>query len=319
MKTINVVGCGNVGKTLSRLWTERKVFRVQSVLNRSLESGSRAVDCVGSGRAIETYAEMQKADVVMISASDESIEDCCRQLCRAGVLGEGVVLFHCSGSLPSTLLEPARTQGASIGSVHPVKSFADPLTAVETFAGTFCAVEGDPQACEVIRDSLHRLGGAAFHVQPEFKTIYHAATVVVCNYLVALMEVGLKCFEKAGVPRETAIEVMEPIVTGTVDNLFKLGPVRALTGPIARGERSVVQRQCEALGQWDEHLQHVYKSLGQVAVELSAAQGKAGPDALAAIKSMLQRKAASDNLQPHTVFPGRGARVSPTRRSDRPR
>lgn len=288
MKTLNVIGCGSVGKTLARLWTRHEVFQIRAVLNRSLASGVRAVDFVGSGRAVESYAQMDKADVVMISASDESIEACCRQLCGRGILGPGVVVFHCSGALSSVLLEPARSQGAATASVHPVKSFADPATAVETFAGTFCALEGDPPACEVLGDAVHRCGAKTFPVEPELKTIYHAATVVVCNYLVALLEVGLRCFQRAGLPRETALEVMEPIVAGTAENVFRLGPVRALSGPVARGELSVVQSQSEALGQWDEDIQQVYKGLGRVAVELSATQGNASPDVLAAISRILQ-------------------------------
>lgn len=287
MKTISVIGCGKVGKTLARLWTEHGVLDVRIILNRSRVSGTEAVDFVGSGRAIDGLAEMEPTDVVMISTPDESIEACCRQLCRTPVVREGVVVFHCSGSFPSTVLEPAKARGALIASVHPVKSFVDPATAVETFAGTFCAIEGDAEACGLLGDVLERCGAKAFGVQPERKIIYHTATVVVCNYLVALMEVGLRCFEQTGLPQETAREVMEPIVRETVDNVFALGPARALTGPIARGEHSLVARQCEALGQWDAKLQRVYKSLGQVAVDLSATQGNADPDALAAIRKTL--------------------------------
>ena len=286
MKTVDIIGCGNVGKTLARLWTERRVLRVQSVLNRSLASAQQAVDFVGSGQAVDDYAQMARADFVMISASDESIGECCRGLCDAGVLEPGVVVFHCSGSLPSSLLEPARSQGASLASVHPVNSFPGSAAVAETFAGTFCAVEGDSDACEALRDVMERCGAIPFSVRPEQKMIYHAATVVVCNYLVALMEVGMRCFEQAGVPRETAIEVIEPIARRTLDNVFKIGPAHALTGPIARGESSVVVRQCEALGEWDKTIQGIYKDLGQVAVDLSATQANASPAALAAISKM---------------------------------
>lgn len=287
MKTLNVIGCGSVGKTLARLWTENGVFRVQSVLNRSLESGSRAVQFVGAGRAVDDYARLGPADLVMIATSDEAIETCCGRLCASGVLTEGVIVFHTSGSLPSTLLEPAKSAGVLIASLHPVKSFADPAGAVETFAGTFCALEGDSQACDVIRDALRPCGATTFPVDPEFKTIYHAATVFTSNYLVALMEVALRCFEKAGIDRATAIEVMQPIATGTATNLFELGPIRALTGPIARGEPSVIERQSEAFGEWDETIQGIYKVLGCIAVDLSTQQGNATPDALAAIKKTL--------------------------------
>ena len=86
------------------------------------------------------------------------------------------------------------------------------------------------------------------------------------------------------------MDIIEPLVTGTVENFFKLGPAGALTGPIARGEQSVVATQCKALGHWDEEIQRIYKSLGRVAVELSAAAGNADPDALATIEAMLRRQ-----------------------------
>ncbi len=287
-KTINVVGCGKAGRTLTRLWRERSVFQPQSILNRSLASAQRAVEFVGGGKAIASYAQIELADAIMISAPDESIEDCCEQLCRTGTLREGVVVFHLSGSLPSTLLAPARSLGASIAGLHPVASFADPALAAQTFVGTFCAVEGDPEACEMLQGALTRLGAIPFRIEPEFKTIYHAGTVMACNYLVALLEAGLRCFEKAGLSRETAIGLIEPIVRGTLDNVRELGPAGALTGPIARGEASVVARQCEALGEWDPTVASIYKSLGQMATELSAVQGNAERDSLDAIRQILQ-------------------------------
>jgi len=287
VRTFNVIGCGRVGKTLARLWTEHNAFLLRCVLNSSWESGLRAVDFIGVGRAVEDFHQLEEADLIMISAPDDAIPACCEQLCRSGVLRSGTIVFHCSGSLPSAVLAPARRHNAWIASAHPVKSFVEPHVAVQTFAGTFCALEGDPQACEVLRDALQRCGAVPFSLAPQSKTIYHAATVFVCNYLAALMEVGLRCFEKAGVPRETAVKVAEPLVRETVDNLFKLGPIRALTGPIARGDESVVARQIEALGEWDAHIRGLYKALGQVALELSVAQGHADPESLAAIQALL--------------------------------
>ncbi len=287
MKTLNVIGCGNVGRTLSRVFCRRNVVQLRSVLNRSRESGSRAVQFIESGRAVEDYAQLGEADVFMISASDGAIAECCRQLCATGLLRQGVVVFHCSGALDSSLLGPAKAQGASVASVHPVKSFADPAIAAETFAGTFCALEGDGEACEALREVLHGCGAVTFPVKPEHKTIHHVATVLVCNDLVALLEVGLRCFERAGLPREEAVKVIVPIVTGTLSNVFRLGPVQALTGPVARGELAVVQRHCEALREWDEEILGIYECLGRVAAELAGAQGRADPDALASIERIL--------------------------------
>jgi predicted short-subunit dehydrogenase-like oxidoreductase (DUF2520 family) len=287
VKTLNIIGCGKVGGALAKVWTERDVFRVRSVLNQSLSSAQRAVAFLGEGRAVESYDRLGPADAFMISTLDEAIEGCCEKLCRAGVLREGAIVFHCSGSLPSELLAPARAQGAHVASLHPVKSFTDSAKAAETFPGTFCDLEGAPDACQVLRDALERSGAHPFDVDPDAKMVYHAATVFVCNYLVALLEIGLRCFEQSGVSRPRAMEIMEPIVQGTIRNVFALGPAQALTGPIARGEASVVGRQCEALGQWDETVQNAYRVLGQVAADLSEAKGDADGAALARIRELL--------------------------------
>lgn len=287
MKTLNVIGCGKAGRTLARLWAERGVFRIGSVLNRSQASGAKAVEFIGAGRAAESYTRLGPADAVMIAASDEAIEGCCRSLCSAGVLRKGMTVFHLSGSLESSILSPAQEQGARIGSIHPVKSFAEPDRAAETFAGTFCAIEGDPQACEVLREAVERLDAETFPIDPAHKTLYHAGTVFVCNYLVALVEMGLRCFDEAGVPRETAVEIIHPMVAGTVENFFRLGPAAALTGPIARGEPAIVAKHAEALAHWNETAAQLYRTLGRIAADLSAEQGSATPQALAEIERFL--------------------------------
>lgn len=288
MRTIHVIGCGKVGQTLARLWTQHRVFQVHGILNRSLESALRAAEFVGVGRAVERFDQLAKADLVMIATPDAAIADCCRQLAQTGLCDHRTIVFHCSGSLTSEVLEPARACGAATASLHPVRSFADPAIAAQQFAGTFCALEGDPRACQVLGEAMESCGARVFPVNPQFKTIYHAASVFACNYLVALIEAGLRCFEKAGIDRASALDLMQPLVAGTVENVFRLGPAKALTGPIARGEVMVVQRQNEALAAWDPNLCTLYKCLGAIAVELAAAKGHADPQALAAIRKILE-------------------------------
>jgi predicted short-subunit dehydrogenase-like oxidoreductase (DUF2520 family) len=78
-------------------------------------------------------------------------------------------------------------------------------------------------------------------------------------------------------------------VRETVDNVFKLGPARSLTGPISRGDENVVARHVEALSAWDPRLAALYRDLGIVAVGLARAQGQAEREALARIEALLKR------------------------------
>lgn len=173
--------------------------------------------------------------------------------------------------------------------MHPLKSFADPAIAVDSFAGTWCTVEGDAAALAVLRPLFEQLGARIAQIDPAGKTLYHAASVLVCNDLTALMEAGLRTYERAGLDRVTAQAMMEPLVRETLDNVFRLGTVRALTGPVARGDAAVVERQIGELQSRDPQVADVYRVLNRIALELARTQGTATPELLDAVAQVLAR------------------------------
>ena len=289
MKRLSIIGCGDVGRTLGRLWAQEKVFSIGDILNRTNESTTSAVRFIGAGQGVDEIASMSPAEAFLICTPDDHIAESCNALAASGLLRTGDIVFHCSGALPSASLVSAKEAGALVGSVHPVKSFADPDVSIETFNGTFCGVEGDARSLEVLRPAFEAIGGKTFAVDPQFKTIYHAASVIVCNYLTSLLEIGVQAYVKAGLDRETSIHVMEPIVRGTMENIFSSGTVRALTGPIARGDISIVSKQLATLSDWNPLFGNLYRDLGAVALGLSRLQCTASPDSLAALAELLEQ------------------------------
>lgn len=287
MESLNIIGAGNVGKSLGRVWARGKLLAVRGVLNRTLESAERAVEFIGQGRPVTRYDELPESGWVMISVPDDLIGSVCAHAAAAGALRPGAVVFHCSGSRSSSLLEPARHLGCQIASIHPVKSFADPAQSALSFAQTPCGVEGDEEACRKIEHLAASCGAKPFRVNSDSKLLYHAGTVMVCNYLTALLESGFRCFEAAGIPRSRAMELAAPIIAETIKSNYALGPAAALTGPIARGDAQLVADQLEAVRQWDPSMAVLYKALGTVAVELSRTKGAASAESLGKIEELI--------------------------------
>lgn len=271
--TLNIIGCGNVGKVLARLWAEKGTYKIQDVLNRSPESASRAVDYIGAGRAAD-WNDLRPADVFMIGTPDDQIGIACDALARLGILRSNTVVFHCSGALPSTVLWQAKASGALVASVHPIRSFAGTDAAAASFPGTYCGIEGDATAIERLSQTFASIGARLVTVDPEFKSVYHSAAVFSSNYLVTLLDVAVEAYAKSGVPREEALKLMEPLVKGTVDNVFRLGTTEALTGPIARGDVATVLRQYKAVSAWDKRIGALYKRLGKLAAAIAARKRK---------------------------------------------
>ncbi|RLM48924.1 DUF2520 domain-containing protein, partial [Halobellus sp. Atlit-31R] len=125
MPTLNLVGAGHVGRALGRLFAAKRVFAVQDVLTRKLDSARDAVAFIGAGAACETPARMRPASVWMLAVGDDAIGPVCAALAHSGQLA-GAVVFHCSGAKASGELQAAREAGALVASVHPIRSFADP-------------------------------------------------------------------------------------------------------------------------------------------------------------------------------------------------
>ncbi|HJV76421.1 MAG TPA: Rossmann-like and DUF2520 domain-containing protein [Noviherbaspirillum sp.] len=269
-KILNIIGCGNTGRVLGKLWAANGPFVIQHVLNRSVQSGEQAVAFMQAGKAVSSYSELRPADITMIATPDSQIAESCAALAQLGLLRAGSVVFHCSGALPSTELKDASGRGAAVASVHPIRSFAAPEQAVEAFAGTFCGIEGDQEAVSLLSSAFTAIGARLVPIDAAFKSVYHAAAVFASNYLVTLLDVAMQAYIKAGIPQEVALQMMEPLVRGTVDNVFRLGPTDALTGPIARGDIGTAVKQYRAINTWDQRHGALYKQLAKLTADIAA-------------------------------------------------
>jgi predicted short-subunit dehydrogenase-like oxidoreductase (DUF2520 family) len=270
--TLNIVGCGKLGRTLGRLWADRRIFSVQDIVNRSRASAQNAVAFVGAGTAVEADASLRPAAIWMIAAPDAQIAECYRRIAATGKLKPGSIVFHCSGALSSSELQAAADCGASVASVHPVASFADPPGMLTRFDGTWCCIEGETHAQEVLAGAFTGIGAKILRIDAASKIVYHAGAVFASNYLVALLEVALQAFAASGIPRDTALELMRPLVQGSVDNVFNLGTAGALTGPVARGDFALVKRQHAALAARDPAMAELYRQLALAAAKLAGRQ-----------------------------------------------
>ncbi len=289
LNSLNIIGCGKVGKTLARLWIKHDIFEIRDIVTRSMESARSAVNFLGGGTPVNHLDKIKKADIFLIATPDDQIHKTCQALSEMDLIKSGNIVFHCSGALSSLELDQLKSSGAHVASIHPVKSFANPDSACETFDGTFCGTEGEKEALEILHPAFEKIGGIIFSIDAQHKTEYHAANVIVCNYLTALIELGTKVYERSGLSYQTAMQVMEPLVRETVNNNFSLGTVNALTGPIARGDSELVNHQLKILKNWNPEIADLYAMLGKLSLELSKTKGTASEEALKKIEQVFSK------------------------------
>lgn len=286
---LNIIGAGKVARTLGKLWADACVFRISGVVNRTIESAERAVAFIGAGGAVSDLENLPEADIYLLGVSDSTIQETCDRLVSTGKVSAGKMVFHLSGGMSSEILDSAAKCGAMVASFHPVKTFVDSAIAVEKFTGTYCSMEGHEELCQILSDACSRIGGKPVALGRQEKLVYHASYVFVCNYLAALMELGIQSSMHAGIERGQALAMMESIVRETVENIFRVGPADALTGPIARGDLHFIKNQINALQLWRDDYAEIYRHLGLVAVELAERKGAIDADTQMKMKALLQQ------------------------------
>ncbi len=266
-----IVGPGRVGTALARLLAGAG-YEFAGAAGRSMESAQAACRLIGAGVATTNAADVAAAaGLVLITTPDDVIGTVCAEL--APHLPEGAVVAHCSGALPSSVLAPARAAGSHVGSLHPLQTLATVEQAVELLPGSYCCIEGDPEAVDVLEGVARAIGARPLVIATESKALYHAAAVMACNYLVTLQDAAVRLGTAAGLDGEEFLQALMPLVRGTVHNLEQVGLPNALTGPIERGDLETVRRHLDALANAAPDLLLLYRTLGCQAVQVALDKG----------------------------------------------
>jgi len=208
--------------------------------------------------------------VIILAVPDDAIGPLARVLADAGTIGSQQVVLHLSGVHGQEALGPLVGSRAALGSLHPLQTISDPERAAERLKGAWAAVEGMPRAVEAAERLAQDVGLRPFRIASQAKPMYHAGAVFASNYFVVVEAVAQRLLRHAGLTDAEAWQALRPLVEGTLENLARLGPVGALTGPVARGDEATVRRHVEALTQDDAAL---YRVLGRAALELAQKRG----------------------------------------------
>jgi predicted short-subunit dehydrogenase-like oxidoreductase (DUF2520 family) len=212
-----------------------------------------SVNVIGRGRAGSAVAARlrergvalreNRAELVLLCVPDRAIADV------AATVAPGPWVAHVSGATPLAALDPHERRF----SVHPLQTFTLDR-GPEQLDGAWAAVTAETdEARELGHELAETLGLRPFDLDDGARTLYHAGAAIASNYLVTLYRAASRLFEDAGAPPEALV----PLMTRTIENGFQL------TGPISRGDWSVVDAHIDALHGAHPELEPMYRVLAE--------------------------------------------------------
>lgn len=227
----------------------------------------RSADSVRKAAALRVFLadhdDLRTAQLCILAVPDSAVAPA-MELVEED-LGPSTALVHCSGALPLTVFSTARAK-RPVGSFHPLVAISDPKDGLSGHAVALASTD------RTLHASLERmavaLGMSPLEVPETGRAAYHAGAVLSAGLLVALLDGAVSAFEEAGLNREVALKSLLPLSASALRGVQSKGLEKGLTGPVVRGDVSVVQAHLESL---PPELGSLYRLLSRRALRLTPA------------------------------------------------
>jgi predicted short-subunit dehydrogenase-like oxidoreductase (DUF2520 family) len=193
--------------------------------------------------------DSQSPELVLLCVPDRAIAEV------ASATPIGPWIAHVSGATPLAALDPHTRRFG----LHPLQSFSR-SRGPEQLDGAWAAVTAETDEARAVGYELaETLGVRPFDLADADRVTYHAGAAMASNYLVTLREAARSLLEAAGAPPDA----LDPLIHGVVDGGFEL------TGPIARGDWSTVERHLAAVRAARPELEELYVVLAEATARIA--------------------------------------------------
>lgn len=260
---IGIIGAGRVGCSLGKYLTD-KGKTVTGYYSKNYESAAQAAEFTGTDCFRTMEEPVALSDTLLITTPDEQIGVVWGHMKAMSV--DERIICHCSGSLSSDVFIGIEEKNAFGISIHPLLAFRDKFSSYKQLEQGFFTLEGHPYALTQMEKLLLELGNPYCKIEAGDKAKYHCAASILSNDVLALLDIGFGLLEQCGFTKEEAGKAAAALVRGNVENILEKGTLASLTGPIARGDVSTVEKHLQVL---DGDTKEIYLLLGRHLAELA--------------------------------------------------
>lgn len=255
IKTISVVGSGNVAEAIALAVAECKELQLKQIVARNPVRGRALAEMTGAEWTADVE-QVAEADLYIISVSDRAVGEVASRL----PMRDDTIVAHTAGSVEMDVLgERAR------GVFYPFQTFT--VGRRVDFQQVPLFVEGcdEPTTVELERVA-HLLSHRVYRATSQRRREIHLTGVLACNFVNALYAMAAdRLAEREGLP----FDILRPLIEQTARKAIEADhPREVQTGPAVRGDKAVTARHCEMLSA-DSREEEIYKLLTEYIWETS--------------------------------------------------
>ena len=121
------------------------------------------------------------------------------------------------------------------------------------------------------------------------RAAYHASAVLACGMLAGLVGLAAELWDRLGIDRADAIDMMAPMITSTAAQVADKGVPASLTGPYTRGDLDTIRKHLYATQLHSVEVSRAYASLALAQLHIAAEQGGIDASRQREIRKTLER------------------------------
>lgn len=248
---VNVVGTSNVAFCICKILFANPEFKPGFVVSRNIQRAKWFTENLKCGLPT-TYEKLgELSEIVFVAVPDAVIEGVFSKI-KPRMRGR-VCVFHFSGFLASSIFN-VDDLGWGRGSIHPNMSFSDTDVALKSMKRCFFGIEGNDYGMTVARKIVNSISEKFIELDENSKTAYHLAAVIASNFVTGLSHLAERLYSEYKIDRFR--DIIPQLIQQTAENISRVGSVKALTGPVSRGDWNVVEEERQIFKQnFTEHSQ----------------------------------------------------------------
>jgi len=250
MITVSVIGSGNVAQHLIKVFSKTTEIELVQAFARQPES---LLHLLPGEKITNDYQKLQKADVYIISVTDNAIAEVSEQLPF-----ENQLVVHTSGTSTISVLDSKNRKGV----FYPLQTFSKNKE-IDFSSVPLCLETENETDFQILEKVARAISEKVYRISSEQRKSLHVAAVFVCNFVNHLYYIGNEVCNENDVP----FEVLHPLIQETAQKIMELSPEEAQTGPAKRNDTKTINQHIEFLK--DSKYQDIYKLLTQSIQDVS--------------------------------------------------
>jgi predicted short-subunit dehydrogenase-like oxidoreductase (DUF2520 family) len=230
MKSIVLLGAGNVAAHLCKAIHNLLDFKVIQVYNRSEKSLTFFPSTLDKTSSL---AEIKEADLYIIAVSDDAIVSFSESL-----LIKNKLVVHTSGSVPMKTLSGKNRKGV----FYPLQSFSK-NSEVDFSEIPMCIEAQNESDLGLLNQLGNSISNNVLAISSEKREKIHLSAVIVNNFVNYLYQVGNDLMQE----QSLSFDLLKPLILETANKINTLSPAEAQTGPAKRNDKKTIEKQLHLL------------------------------------------------------------------------